>query len=163
MANKIVGNIEFENAKIIFKNFTGEPSKFNREGKRDFCVVISDPEMVSVMMDDGWNIKSLKPRDEEDEPTYYLPVQVEFNNFPPTVYMITKNNRVQLNEETINTLQYADIATIDLIVRPYTWEVNGKTGVKAYLKTMYVVINEDSFASKYAYSDSDIADQMPWN
>ena len=39
---------------------------------------------------------------------------------------------------------------MDLTLNPYAWEVNGKTGVKAYLKSIFVTIVEDDLDRKYA-------------
>ena len=79
----------------------------------------------------------------------HIPVAVEFTNIPPRVVMITGKGSTDLNADTVGLLDMAEFASVDLIIRPYDWDVNGKTGRKAYLKTMYVTIVEDVFASKY--------------
>lgn len=158
MAEK--GIISIENAKICFRNFAGKESKFNSAGRRNFCVLI-DHKTAEELKADGWNVKYLRPREDGDDPQPYLQVSVAFGDYPPKVVLIAGGKKTELNEETVSSLDYAEIENVDLIIRPYTWEVNGKGGIKAYLKTMYVTIVEDEFEKKYRNLESE-DDSLPF-
>lgn len=149
MAYKNTPDIIIEDARIFFKNFSGKGDQYNREGDRNFCVYINE-EDAQKLYDDGWNVKYTKPRNEDDESKPYIQVKVSFDNVPPKVIMISGRTKIKMDEESIGELDYAEIRNIDMTISPYHWEVSGKSGIKAYLKTMYVTIAEDPFADKYA-------------
>jgi hypothetical protein len=143
--------VMMEGVKIIFRNFAGKEGQYNREGDRNFSVLIDDAT-AEMMSEDGWNVKMLKPREGEDEDLpaqSYLPVSVNFRGRPPRIVLITSRGRTNLEEGQIDILDWADIINVDLIVRPYEWTVNGKSGIKAYLQSLYVTIQEDPLEAKY--------------
>ena len=140
------GILQIDDARIIYRNFSGEGSKFNREGDRNFSVIIDDPDIADELISQGWNVKIKEPREEGEDPFITLPVKVKFNERGPRVYLITGNKRNELDEESISILDNVDIVSIDMDIRPYDWDVNGKTGRTAYLHSMRVVQEVDRFA-----------------
>ena len=154
MRIKFRGNIlEIEDARIIYRNFAGAPSKFNREGDRNFAVIIPNEEIKEALVEAGWNVKIKPPRDEYDEPFMFLPVKVKFNNRGPAAYVVSGNSVTRLNEDTIDMLDEIDIASVDMDLRPFDWEVNGNTGRTAYLQAINVTQNVDRFGARYAADD----------
>lgn len=152
MTNK---NISIENAHILpgtFRNFSGEERKFNVKGDRNFCVEIP-MDLVDELKDEGWNIKYLRPRNPEDEPVPYMQVKVKFGDYPPNIFVISGKQKTKIDEDEVDMLDWAEIENADVIIRPYNWEAHGNTGVKGYLKTMYVTVARDEFASKYEDDD----------
>jgi len=148
VVKKQLDNLEIENARITYRNFSGAEGKFNPKGRRNFCVFIDD-ELAKTLIKDGWNVRFLKPRDEDEMPQPYLQIIVNFDNVPPKIILLKTKKKVDLTEDSVGILDWAEIVNVDLIIKPYIWEVNGKSGVKGYLKSMYVTIEEDRFESKY--------------
>lgn len=151
MAN--VNNINIEGANIIWKNFSGERDRFN-PGKRGFSVVIDDTVMADELKQEGWNVKE-RPLQEGADPSeqeWTLPVKLNMNRYTQ-VWLIVGNHKTLLNEDTVAQLDVVDITDCDLSIRPYEWEMSGRTGITAYVDSMYVTIRKNKFAEKYADLD----------
>lgn len=141
-----------EDARLVFRNFSGKEGQYNREGDRNFSVIL-DQETADVMLRDGWNVKYLASRDEGEEDTPYIQVSVNFRNRPPRVVMITSSGRTNLDESSVDVLDWAEVKTADLICRGYDWVVGDKHGTKAYLQTLFITIEEDDLERKYGVND----------
>lgn len=141
--------ITIEGARILFRNFSGKEGEYNREGDRNFVLLLDDG-VAQELANEGWNIKHLKPREEGDEPQPYVQVTVSYKGRPPRVVLITSRGRTNLDEDTIEVLDWCDIQHVDLMLNPYHWTVKDKSGIKAYLHAIYVTIVEDELELKYA-------------
>lgn len=154
MAKKAEGTITIKDARLLHRNFSGKEGPYNAKGDRNFSVVIEDQAVVGALEADGWNVKYLPPREEGDEPVAFLPVKVKYDYKPPHIVLLTSNGRNSLDEDTVEELDHVDIQKADIIVTPYNWAFNGKTGVKAYLKTAFITIEEDELEREYAAMES---------
>lgn len=148
---KRLPNLMYEGRRILFRNFGGVAGRFNAEGERNFCVVI-DPSEADAMREDGWNIKTLAARSEDEDPLYYMKVKVNLKGHrPPTIVMVTSRGRTNVPEDLLGILDWADIANVDMSINPSAWEMpSGKSGVTGYLKTIFITIEEDAIERKYA-------------
>ena len=143
------GILQIDDARIIYRNFSGIGSKFNREGDRNFAVIISNQEIADALIAEGWNVKIKPAREEGDAPFMYLPIKVKFNDRGPIVYLKTGKAMNKLDEESISCLDNVDILSVDMDIRPYDWEVNGKAGRSAYLQSICVTQEVDRFADRF--------------
>ena len=141
--------LQIDDARIIFRHFSGAPSKFNREGDRNFAVIIPEQEIADALIAEGWNVKIKPPREDGDTPFMYLPVKIKFNDRGPRVYLKSGSNMIRLDEESISCLDNVDIISVDLDIRPYDWNVNGMEGRTAYLQSIQVTQEVDRFYDQY--------------
>ena len=156
------GILQIDDARIIFKNFEGRGDKFNREGDRNFSLLIEDENTANALIKEGWNVKIKPGREDDDAPFMRLPVKVKFTDYGPNVYLVTGNRRNELDEESIGCLDNIEIESVDMDIRPYDWEVNGRTGRTAYLQSMEVVQRIDRFAARYSENGADGESKLPF-
>lgn len=173
------GILQIDDARITYKNFSGVGDKFNREGDRNFALIIEDQEIADALINDknkygvGWNVKIKPPREEGDDPFMYMQVKVKFTDYGPNVYLKTGDRVNRLDEKTIGSLDKIRIQSVDLDIRSYDDVVNGKPFRAAYLQSIHVTQDVvDRFAERYAdrfqtptydVTESSEDDELPWN
>ena len=146
------GTVEMDHARLLFPNFEGRGDKFNREGERNFTVIIPTQEMADELVAEGYNIK-VRQREDED-PSFTLKVKVKFNGHGPHVYLDMDNGQpIELDEDDVKCIDKIDIIDCDIDIRPYDWEANGKTGRTAYLKNILVRQDVNRFANRHGSED----------
>lgn len=142
-----------EDVTILFPNFAGEKRKFNDEGKRNFCIAIPE-ELAEIMHEEGWNLKRLKPLDQDEVGTAFLKINVNYKGRTKpkaSVVTLSKNIRTPLDEEDIELFDWAEFATVDVIINPYDWDNSGVPTRTAYLSNIIGIFAEDMLEQKYGH------------
>lgn len=155
-----LGNVTIEDAQLVLRNFTGKPGDFNAEGDRNTGVILP-ADLAQAMIEDGWPVKKFKDSPDGGEGDYWIPVSVKYRDkmgqmlrTPPRIVMITETrngrNRTPLGEEEVEMLDWANIKSADIIIRPYEYLVSGRAGVKAYVQSLFANVELDALEQKYA-------------
>ena len=168
MANNLPELLRLEDHEITFCNFTGREVKIggntiNREGNHNFCVVLDDEE-ADRLIDEGWHVRVKEFDDGSRRNTLQVAVRFDIERFKPRVVMVTpKGDRFKknvLSEDLISELDSARVVSADLMINPSAWRnAMGNSGIKAYLKTGYFVVEADEFEDKYP-GDEDEEDEL---
>lgn len=144
---------------LINRNFSGRKTDFNAEGSRNFCIVL-DFDTAEKLKAQGWNVKydsrieRGEPIEEGTERNPFLPVQLGYKIRPPRIVMVLPNgNKVTLAKEDVGVLDWADIIKADAVVNSSYWEKAGKSGIKAYVKTLAVWIDEDEIETELGLNE----------
>lgn len=145
--------LSLNHVRVIFRNFSGAQTQYNRSGDINFCVNLSDNlDLANDLLKEGWNVKIKPAKDEESSDFAYLQVKVKFGFKPPVIYLDREGLAVEplkIDEDNISMLDDIDIVDIDIDIVPYDWEVGDKRGRAAYLKGMYVRQNVNRFEQRY--------------
>lgn len=158
-------HLVLKDVKISMRNFRGlDRNGFNPQHRRTFWLLL-DPERfdIQAMMNDGWNIKEIQKREgHEDDPTMFrLEVEVRWDNFPPVIHQVTKlengkYKRTLMTEKSSEVFDSSDIVNCNLeIGHGKTWYMNGKYGIKAYLKKAQIEVAVDEWDSYYDWDEDD--------
>ena len=146
-------HVVLEGVQIMFRNFSGKPDKFNPQGGRRRFVIGLDPGVAEVLAAEGWPVKVLPPRSEEEGEVARPIMEVKINfesHRPPKIVLVTSRGRTHLDESDVAQVDYVDIINADIIVNPYPWENSRGSGVSAYLQSLFLTIEEDPLDIKYS-------------
>ena len=129
----------------------------NREGQRNFNVVIPDDQFAQDMINDGWNVKYWEPRNEGENPYYYLQIKVNMSSkWPPKIFIKSDNATLKItedNQDELNQLDTSDFDYMDIEINPSHYDVNGKTGISAYLTEFHGKLHVDEWKKKWEDPD----------
>lgn len=152
---RVQEEITLRDCRMIWKNFEGIAKQYNDAGKRNFAIPLEE-DMAVELYNAGWNVK--EKVQEDGTHLYHLAVTVKMDGKrPPRMFLITLSQmrRVQLKVEddvdTVLLLDIAELDRVDVTLRPFNWDVNGKQGVSAYLKILMGTVHEDELEKEYSH------------
>jgi hypothetical protein len=148
------GNIRVENAVLMFRNFSGNPTNFNPQGgKRTFSLCLPK-EWADILKQDLWNVKERQLDD--GEVIYHTEIVVNENSqYPPHLYLLSefmgKKAMTLLQPEQYKKLDQDMIVGLDLEIHPFEHGRGTPGSKKGYLKNLWATLQSvNDFGGKYA-------------
>lgn len=104
-------NIQVDHARIIYRNFSGQNSKFpNSHG---FALLIDDENVAHALADAGWTVHIKPAKEPGDIPFMYVQVTVKYDP-RTTIVMQTGNELRILDENTMGIIDNIEIEDISM-------------------------------------------------
>ena len=163
MARKL---LKIKNPEIFQINFAGRITDRNPNGRRQFSWKIPTDELAEQLKADGWNVWYTKESEKYGESRPCIDVEIRYHQekelqyLNPKIYKVTSKKKTLLTEDLVADLEKDEIIDIDLWINPSYWNVNGKSGIKAYVDTMWITVEEDDTIEKYAHLDE--VEELPF-
>lgn len=145
------GVLQIDGARITHKNFSGKKTMYNREGDRNFSLIIDTIEDAELLTSLGWNVKVKESPIAGEPPFMTMKVKVKFGGNGPDIYLKSGNSVNLLTEQNVGIIDKIAIANIDLDIRPWdTVMADGRPIRSAYLNGADVTQSVDRFAERHA-------------
>ena len=152
--------IVIEDAKLLFRNFSGNPDRFSRGEKvRPNTNVTLSPQIAEKLRELGANVREPKADPEREGMDLDAFVKVQFNysgRSEPRVTMLmgdpeetpaSRMPRQVLDKSTVGILDTAEIVSADLVVN--TYQAPGSDRTTLYADSMYVFVRPSPLDLKY--------------
>lgn len=153
------GNLVVRNAVIMqgrnrngaWSNFSGTPSKLNPTGgKRTFNLVLPE-DIAQEFMDEGWRVKSIPPRDDQDDVLYFTEIVLNMDKkIEPDIYLCSeyggRKRKTRLHGDDVNVLDDIRFARADVNIYPHQHD----KGIKGHCNQLVVIqARNDLFDGDY--------------
>lgn len=138
-----------DKAHLIYCNFSGAKTKYNDEGKRNFKVVIDDPDIANELENADIRLKVHEIGPDGEPLKWLIKVNVNFDSdYPPKIKSITSKKIVTLNKNDVKDLDKREIvnhAKMEINLWPYDDRELGRRMNSLWLNAMKAYLNEDWF------------------
>ena len=147
-----------------WSNFKGAPTKVNTiGGKRTFNLVIPE-RMVKELEDDGWKIRSIPPRDDQDDILYFTEIVLNMEKkVEPDIYLCSefggRKRKTRLHGDDVGMLDDIRFERADVNIYPHVHA----NGVKGHCNQLVVIqARNDLFDGDYDEYEEVTDEDQPW-
>ena len=147
-----IPDINITEGQIAYSNFSGNPTQYNPEGGKRSVTFVIPNEIADDLKAEGWPVR--EQNFDDGTSRYLLDAAFLFrtrNGQPrdPKIFIVRDKKLIHVTEDTADALDRADIVSVDAVIAASYWEYAGRSGIKAYINSMYLTIKENPIDAKY--------------